>query len=74
MEYLAPGVFIEEVERGPKPIEGVSTSTVAFLGETSRGPVKPRLITSYNDYLRLFGNVFKDLSAGKSLGNSGWLS
>jgi len=57
-EYLAPGVFIEEIERGPKPIEGVSTSTVAFLGETSRGPEKPRLITSYNDYLRLFGNVF----------------
>lgn len=59
MEYLAPGVFIEEVEKGPKPIEGVSTSTAAFLGETSRGPVRPRLITSYNDYLRLFGNVFR---------------
>ena len=59
MEYLAPGVFIEEIERGPKPIEGVSTSTAAFLGEAARGPVKPRLITSYNDYLRLFGNVFR---------------
>ncbi len=63
-EYLAPGVFIEEIERGPKPIEGVSTSTVAFLGEASRGPENPRLITSYNDYLRLFGNVF---SPGKYL-------
>lgn len=59
-EYLAPGVFIEEIERGPKPIEGVATSTAAFLGETARGPVKPRLITSYADYLRLFGNVFAD--------------
>ena len=63
-EYLAPGVFIEEIERGPKPIEGVSTSTVALLGETNRGPNKPRLITNYNDYLRIFGNVF---SAGKYL-------
>ena len=59
-EYLAPGVFIEEIERGPKPIEGVATSTAAFLGETARGPVRPTLITSYADYLRLFGTVFAD--------------
>lgn len=61
-EYLAPGVFIEEIERGPKPIEGVATSTAAFVGETARGAVKPQLITSHADYLRLFGNVF---AAGK---------
>src|SRR6476469_2432363 len=59
-EYLAPGVFIEEIERGPRPIEGVATSTAAFLGETERGPTRPRLITSFNDYLRLFGTVFDD--------------
>ncbi|MEE8056659.1 MAG: phage tail sheath family protein [Pseudomonadales bacterium] len=57
-EYLAPGVFIEEIERGPKPIEGVATSTAAFLGECARGPVLPTLITSYSNYLRLFGSVF----------------
>ena len=32
-EYLHPGVYIEEIERGPRPIEGVPTSTAAFLGE-----------------------------------------
>jgi Bacteriophage tail sheath protein len=57
-EYLAPGVFVEEIERGPKPIEGVATSTTAFLGETERGPVWPRLVTSYGEYLRIFGDVF----------------
>lgn len=57
-EYLAPGVFIEEIERGPKPIEGVGTSTVAFLGETERGPTKPRFISSYGEFLRLFGDVY----------------
>ncbi len=57
-EYLAPGVYIEEIERGPKPIEGVSTSTAAFLGETERGSVTPRFITSYNEYMRNFGGVF----------------
>lgn len=59
-EYLAPGVYVEEIERGPKPIEGVATSTAAFLGETERGPVVPRLVTSYNQFVRLFGSVFKD--------------
>lgn len=57
-EYLAPGVFVEEIERGPKPIEGVATSTTAFLGETERGPVWPRLVTSYGEFLRIFGDVF----------------
>jgi len=56
--YLRPGVFIEEIERGPRPIEGVPTSTAAFLGEAERGPITPRLVTSYNDYKRWFGDVF----------------
>jgi phage tail sheath protein FI len=59
-EYLAPGVYVEEIERGPKPIEGVATSTAAFLGETERGPMKPRLVTSYGEYMRLFGDVFRE--------------
>jgi phage tail sheath protein FI len=59
-EYLHPGVYIEEIERGPKPIEGVPTSTAAFIGETERGPTKPRAITSYKDYQRWFGGVFLD--------------
>ena len=56
-EYLAPGVYIEEIERGPRPIEGVSTSTAAFLGETERGPTMPRLVTSFNEYRRYFGGA-----------------
>lgn len=59
-EYLAPGVYVEEIETGPQPIEGVATSTAAFLGETERGPLQPRLVTSYGEYQRLFGDVFGD--------------
>ncbi len=59
-EYLAPGVFIEEIKHGPRPIEGVSTSTAAFLGETERGTTRPKLVTSYNEYSRHFGSVFAD--------------
>jgi hypothetical protein len=58
--YLTPGVYVEEIERGPRPIEGVPTNTAAFLGETERGLLRPRLVTSYNDYIRWFGNVFTD--------------
>jgi phage tail sheath protein FI len=57
-EYLHPGVYIEEIERGPRPIEGVPTSTAAFLGEAERGSITPRLVTSYKDYQRWFGDVF----------------
>src|SRR5579871_131863 len=57
-QYFTPGVYIEEIERGPRPIEGVATSTAAFLGETERGPTLPRLVTGFNDYTRWFGNVF----------------
>jgi len=53
-EYLAPGVYVEEIN-GPRPIEGVSTSTAGFVGETERGPTRPRLVTSWQDYQRWFG-------------------
>lgn len=57
-EYLHPGVYIEEIERGPRPIEGVPTSTAAIVGEAERGSTMPRLVTSYKDYQRWFGDVF----------------
>ena len=57
-EYLAPGVYVEEIEIGTKPIEGVSTSTVGILGEAERGPTIPRLITSWLEYQRVFGSYF----------------
>lgn len=57
-EYLRPGVFIEEIEPGPRPIEGVPTSTAAFLGETERGTLKPHLVTSYKEYEHWFGGSF----------------
>jgi len=38
-EYLAPGVYVEEVPSSIKPIVGVSTSTAAFVGIIA-GPVQ----------------------------------
>lgn len=55
-EYLAPGVYVEEVPSGSKPIEGVSTSTAGMVGVTQRGPVNtPTLVTSFPEFTRRFG-------------------
>ena len=69
-EYLSPGVYVEEIDTGNKPIEGVSTSTAGMLGVTERGPVNvPILITSYGEYRRWFGerlrlSDFSDAASG----------
>ena len=57
-EYLAPGVFVEEVSFRAKSIEGVSTTTTGFIGPTRYGPlsVEPELITGMADYERVYGD------------------
>ncbi len=65
-EYLSPGVYVEEIDTGSKPIEGVSTSTTGMVGISERGPVNvPILVTSYGEFRRWFGdrldiNVFSN--------------
>lgn len=56
-EYLSPGVYVEEVDTGSKPIEGVSTSTVGMVGVTQKGRIDglPLLVTSLADFVRKFG-------------------
>jgi hypothetical protein len=55
-EYLSPGVYVEELPAGSRPIEGVSTSTAGFVGQTERGPTAPRLVTSWLDFQRWYGS------------------
>lgn len=65
-EYLAPGVFVEEVSFRSKSIEGVPTSTTGFAGMTRYGPVRyvngplatePRLITSFTEFESVYGGL-----------------
>jgi hypothetical protein len=58
-EYLAPGVYVEETSFRAKSIEGVGTSTTAFVGPTRRGPVGgvPELVTSLPDFERIYGSL-----------------
>jgi phage tail sheath protein FI len=56
-ERLHPGVYVEERSGGVRPIEGVSTSTAAFIGEAQRGiPALAQFLTSYTEYERAFGS------------------
>jgi uncharacterized protein len=55
-EYLAPGVYVEEIPSGNKPIQAASTSTAGMVGMTARGPVgTPTLVSSRGAYARIFG-------------------
>ena len=55
-DYLTPGVYMEEFETCPKPIEGVKTSTVGFVGMAEKGNEdEPTLITSWHEFADKFG-------------------
>ncbi len=69
-EYLSPGVYVEEVDRGPKPIEGVGTAMAVFIGFSEKAQVtervngenvtrdlfnKPQLVTNWSQYVERFG-------------------
>ena len=65
-EYLAPGVYVEEVSFRSKTIEGVPTSTTGFAGMAHYGPVQypggpkttePRLITSFTEFESVYGGL-----------------
>lgn len=54
--YLSPGVYVEEVDRGPKPIQGVSTSVAAFIGFAEKGPLnEATLVTNWTQFVETFG-------------------
>ncbi|HEU0086218.1 MAG TPA: phage tail sheath family protein [Pseudonocardiaceae bacterium] len=54
--YLSPGVYVEEVEAGSRPIEGVGTAVAAFVGLAAQGPYNtPTLVTNWNQFTQTFG-------------------
>ena len=62
-----PGVYIEEFTPGA-PIEGVGTSTAAFIGTAASGPIdQPKLIQSWDAFKEIFG----DFIAGPGTGYLG---
>jgi phage tail sheath protein FI len=56
-----PGVYVEEIAGGVRPIEAASTSTAAFVGLAERGPDDQALrVTSWTEFTRSYGAFIKD--------------
>jgi uncharacterized protein len=81
-EYLSPGVYVEEVDRGPKPIEGVGTAMAAFVGFTEKAELvrevdeelvvenllnKPQLVTNWTQYVERFGGFVPGINLPQSV-------
>jgi phage tail sheath protein FI len=81
LDYFAPGVYVEEVDRGSRPIEGVNMSVAGFIGFTEdvRGDAelfKPMMVTNWSQYLEYFGKPgsdgFTDFNAYLPFSVQGW--
>src|ERR671914_2466514 len=59
--YLSPGVYMEEVSSGSRPIEAVGTAVAAFVGFAERGPLhEPVLVTNWTQFKQNFGDFVED--------------
>ena len=66
-QYLSPGVYVEEMQAGSRPIEGVGTAVAAFVGMATQGPMNaPTLVTNWTQFTAAFG----DFTAGSYLAHS----
>lgn len=64
----APGVYVEEVSSGVRPIEAAGTSTAAFFGEAERGPIgQVTKVFNFTDFQTLYGGF---LDGGRYLAHS----
>ena len=55
--YLSPGVYMEEVSSGSRPIEAVGTAVAAFVGFSEMGPLnEPMLVTNWTQFKTTFGD------------------
>ena len=50
-----PGVYIEKIDPGMHPIEGVSTTVAAFVGFAESGAFEATPISSFVEYTESFG-------------------
>jgi uncharacterized protein len=56
-DYFSPGVYVEEIQTGPRPIEAVGTSTAAFLGVAPDPGAHPNdafAVTNWMQFVREF--------------------
>jgi phage tail sheath protein FI len=70
---LRPGVYVEEVPGGARPITAVGTSTAAFLGQAPDPQTAlrvPTAVASFGDFKQLFVKGEAAASGGSALANA----
>jgi uncharacterized protein len=66
--YLSPGVYVEEMQAGSRPIEGVGTAVAAFVGLAEAGPYnEPTLVTNWSQYTQVFGDFVEGSYLGAAV-------
>lgn len=71
--YLAPGVYVEEVPSGARPIEAVGTSTAAFVGAAPLATARLNeavALNNWSEFLRIY--VTADTRAYSPLAQAVW--
>jgi len=77
--YKSPGVYVEEVDKGAKPIESAGTSVLAMVGfcaeniqvektgiglVTQKTPNTPTLVTSWTQFINTYGDFDQAVPGG----------
>jgi phage tail sheath protein FI len=68
--YLSPGIYIEEIESGARPIEAVGTSVAGFVGsapDVTARQGEAVALNNWQEFMRIFA---KDAKTGTPLANA----
>jgi uncharacterized protein len=79
--YLTPGVYVQEISSGIRPITGLPTGVTAFVGAARRGATYRAFeVKSLADFVGQFGALHTDLELGYAVslffangGKSAWV-
>ena len=73
--YLAPGVYVEEVQSGPRPIQSVGTETAGFIGEAPQADAhvdQAIAINNWTQFTREFASSATDVATPLALAVEGF--
>ncbi|MGO9270172.1 MAG: phage tail sheath family protein [Terriglobia bacterium] len=68
--YLTPGVYVEEVAAGPRPIQAVGTSTAAFVGVAPGADARLNEAVAINSWGQFLKEFVPQGAASTSLSNA----
>jgi Bacteriophage tail sheath protein len=68
--YLTPGIYIEEVPAGPRPIEAVGTSTAGFVGEAPDIKKRVNEVVAINNWSEFRRNYVSEDSVSTPLSHA----